>query len=71
MAGEHYSFPHFLHDTLLADFSACGLGDFDTLYVGIAQLLGFDSPLGQETSNCSGPAMNSVIGETYKKTDGG
>ncbi len=34
-------------------------------------MLGFDSPLGQETSNCSGPALNSVNGETYTQENGG
>ena len=33
-------------------------------------MLGFDSPLGQETSNCSGPALNSVNGETYTQENG-
>jgi hypothetical protein len=34
-------------------------------------MLGFDSPLRQETSNCSGPALNSVNGETYTQENGG
>jgi hypothetical protein len=41
-------------------------------YFGMTQLKkakfsrkNIDSPLGQETSNCSGPALNSVNGETY------
>ncbi len=33
--------------------------------------LGFDSPLRQEISICSGPALESAHGETYAQDDGG
>jgi hypothetical protein len=33
--------------------------------------VGFNSPLGQETSNCSAPALNSVNGETYTQKNVG
>jgi hypothetical protein len=34
------------------------------------QMLGFDSPLELEISNCTGPALSSVNGETYAQENG-
>ncbi len=34
-------------------------------------MLGFNSPLTQEISICSGPALESAHGETYAQDDGG
>ncbi len=36
-----------------------------------SKITGAYSPLGQETSDCSGPALNSVNGETYAQENGG